>query len=104
MNEVLEVIGLQMSFVPFAADFSGLVKDNELPLFISEVRQRVRIIVDKDGTEASAVTMVTQSSSSVSMEEPKEPLILTFNSPYIYVMYERITCIPLFIGLVDNPM
>ena len=101
MNDALQTMGLESAFTPFIANFPGLVKENDPPLFISRVLQRVRIIVDKEGTEAAAVTMVEAMPASAPAYVV-EPITLTFNTPYIYVMYDRSTGIPLFMGVVDR--
>jgi len=101
MNDMLKAMGLNEAFTA-SADLFGLVE--YMPLLgdwleISSVRQMVRIIVDKEGTEAAAATIVGAQPASA----PPPPLVLDFNTPYIYAIYDLKTGIPLFIGIVDYP-
>ncbi|MDR0273332.1 MAG: hypothetical protein LBI27_08460 [Clostridiales bacterium] len=96
---MLQTMGLETAFDPNSADLLGLVESSPNNLFISAVQQVVRIIVDKDGTEAAAVTMIAVNTTSM---PPPPSLILDFNTPYIYAIYDLSTEIPLFIGIVDN--
>jgi serpin B len=95
LNEMLTAMGLYTSF-GHGADFSGLL-DGDDPLCISRVLQSVRVIVDKEGTEAAAVTGVFMERTSFII-----PIEMDFNTPYIYAVYDLLTGIPLFIGVVDN--
>jgi len=97
MNNVLQNMGLATAFAP-GADFSGLVTESPLPGFeIDQVLQKVRIIVDKYGTEAAAVSGAILSTIS----SPPPPLI--FNTPYIFAIYDLESGIPLFMGVMDDP-
>jgi len=102
MNNMLKAMGLNEAFGTFA-DLFGLVDMPPVgqPIEISYVRQMVRIIVDKEGTEAAAATIVSVARQS-SRPEPL-PIVLDFNTPYIYAIYDLNTGIPLFIGIVDYP-
>ncbi|MCL2368255.1 MAG: serpin family protein [Oscillospiraceae bacterium] len=98
MDDLLMNMGLMEAFVKWQADFSGLLTEEE-PLFISQVLQKVRLMVDEEGTEAAAATAVGIRIASA----PINLITLTFDSPYLYAIYDLETGLPLFIGLVDNP-
>ena len=102
MNDMLKAMGLSDAFTS-RADLFGLVE--YMPgggwLEISTVRQMARIIVDKEGTEAAAVTIV--GAQALGLRIPNQPLVLDFNTPYIYAIYDLETGIPLFIGIFDCP-
>ncbi len=70
-------------------------------LYINLVRQKAKIIVDEEGTEAAAATEVLMKErSAMIMTDPKE---LYFNEPFIYIIMDMETEVPLFIGILDNP-
>jgi len=100
--EILQAMGLVDAFCFNTADFEGLVESllGYPGLYISEAEQFVRIMVDSEGTEAAAVTIIGARRTSL---PPPPQLILDFNTPYIYAIYDLHTGIPLFIGIVDNP-
>ena len=99
MNYMLNAMGLREAFSS-GADLFGLVEYVSGGwLEISTVRQMARVIVDKEGTEAAAATVVEVANWSM----PAPPLVLDFNTPYIYAIYDLETGIPLFIGILDYP-
>ena len=98
LNDILQNMGLTSAFDFHTADFSELIY-TDYDLKISEVLQKVRITVDRYGTEAAAATAVTFQRSSI----PPPPVYLTFNTPYMYAIIDTATGIPLFMGVVDNP-
>ena len=97
LNALLQTLGLKSAFSDLA-DLSGLLEDDER-LRISRVLQKVRLIVDEEGTEAAAATVVGIEPLSI----PLNLIELTFDTPYLYIIYDRRTGIPLFMGVIDNP-
>ena len=97
LNDLLRALGLDLVFTD-SSDLSGLSADEE-DLFISSVLQKVRIQVDEEGTEAAAATVVAIERMSIALNL----LELTFNTPYLYVIYDLEMGVPLFMGIVDNP-
>ncbi|MCL2568214.1 MAG: serpin family protein [Oscillospiraceae bacterium] len=97
LNDLLKAMGLEEVFGDFA-DLSGLLEEDER-LRISSVRQKVRLLVDEEGTEAAAVTVVGIERMSI----PMNLIELTFDTPYFYVIYDLETGVPLFMGVLDNP-
>lgn len=101
LNDDLENMGLGRAFNPAEADFSGLgVTDSGEPLYISLVRQKAVFIVDEEGTEASAVTEVVLR-CGMSMED--QIIDVFFDEPFLYMIMEPDTDVPLFMGIMDNP-
>jgi len=103
LADLLEEIGLVGIFDGNLADLSALAKfameDN---LFLSQLRQTARIIVNKYGTEAAAVTVAEVVPQSMPLP-PADPITLIFNTPFIYFIYDRELNIILFAGVVDDP-
>jgi len=100
LDELLQSLGLRLAFgADGNPDLSGLLvrSEEDLPLRISRVLQKVRLLVDEEGTEAAAATVI-------GIEPMSLPLVtLTFNTPYLYAIYDLETGIPLFMGVLDNP-
>jgi len=97
LNTLLEQMGLVSAFSN-SADFSGLLAEYE-PLRISRVLQKVRLLVDEDGTEAAAATAIEVEVTMIDLEQ----LNLNFDTPYLYVIYDMELGIPLFMGILENP-
>ena len=98
--DALKKIGMPLAFNPMRADFSGIneIKDN--PLFISEVYHNTSISFTENGTKAGAATYVEMKAGSA--RPPQNIKQLYFDRPFIYVIYETQTSIPLFIGTVRD--
>lgn len=103
LNKALSDMGLVECFDADRANFDQIGKtqsgDN---LYISLVRQKAKIIVDEEGTEAAAVTEVIMACGAA-MVEPQDPREVYFNEPFIYMIMDMDKEIPLFIGILDDP-
>lgn len=103
LNEDLIGMGLTTAFSPTEANFSGLGKSVDgMPLYIDIVRQKAVIIVDEKGTEAAAVTAVEAAAGSAMPVD--EPLDVFFDEPFLYMIYDTETEVPLFMGILDEPV
>ena len=79
------------------ADFSGMTGSKDLQ--ISEIVHKAFVSVDEEGTEAAAATGVV-----VMLSGPtKEPIPVTVNLPFIFLIRDRATGTVLFLGRVMNP-
>ncbi len=96
-------MGLVKAFDCTQADLSGIGSTEQGGnLYISLVKQKAKIIVDEEGTEASAATMVEiVEEGAVEYENP--PIDIFFNEPFLYMIIDKEKEVPLFIGIMDNP-
>ena len=81
-----------------AADFSGIADDPDL--HIGEVIHKTHVDVDAEGTKAAAVTAVTLRDNAIFVEEM--PKIVILNRPFIFMIVDMNTHLPVFIGTVKN--
>ena len=97
------LIGLMQKMginLPFDSDFAEIPNMCEKPVYIAMMRQKAKIKVNEEGSEAAAVTvaggMETTSTSSRPFEYPKA----TFhaNRPFVYVIREGSSGVILFVG------
>lgn len=102
LNDDMIDMGLGSAFDSALADFSGIGTTTEgEPLYISLVRQKAVFIVDEEGTEAAAVTMVAMQENAMLIEEdPKE---VHFDEPFLYMILNPETDVALFMGIMDDP-
>ncbi|NLK39536.1 MAG: serine protease [Clostridiales bacterium] len=98
MNDILKSAGIKLAFDEQKADLSGLgtAMGN---LYIGEVRQKVVIEVNEKGTEAAAATVIDIRTTSAIQSD----FALTFDKPFIYMVVDLESGIPLFVGQMDNP-
>ena len=79
------------------ADFSGMTGSRDLG--ISRVVHKAFVSVDEMGTEAAAATGVVTAASGPS----KEPISVTVDRPFIFLIRDIGTGTVLFLGRVSNP-
>lgn len=103
LNESLIRMGLVDAFDEEKADFSGIgTTDSGAPIFINLVRQKAVVKVDEEGTEAAAATEIVMLENTALIEE--EPIEMYFDKPFLYFIMDMETELPLFMGIMDNPM
>ena len=92
---LMKKMGINRAFVDGLAEIPNMC---ELPVYIDMMRQKAKIKVNEEGSEAAAVTVAgaTYSASSEPMEYPKA----TFhaNRPFVYVIREASSGVILFVG------
>jgi len=67
-------------------------------LQISQVVHEAFIAVDEQGTEAAAATAVVMAVSAIMTE-----VRVTVDRPFLFVIHDRATATPLFMGRVTDP-
>lgn len=96
LKKALEAMGMPVAF-SMAADFSGMTGDDDL--FIKDVMHKAFVSVDEAGTEAAAASAVIMDLKAA----PGEPVEVTIDSPFIYLIRDIQTGTILFAGRVMNP-
>ena len=93
----LQTLGIQAAFTPMA-DFSKL---SEVDTYLGFLKQVCYIAVDEQGTEAAAVTIGGNYTTSVGPEP--QPKIFHATHPFVYIIRERQYGTILFCGVVGDP-
>lgn len=99
LNDVLQQLGMKRAFEK-EAEFSKLIEE-DVPVWISSVKQKTFIEVNEKGTEAAAVTgveMVTESAPA------DKPFFIQANRPFFLTITDVETGIILFMGGIGNPV
>ena len=98
MNDTLKKLGAGDVFDENKADLSGIAG---VPgdLYVSKVIHKTHIEVDRTGTKASAVTVVT---NEVACAEPPETKTVNCDRPFVYAIVDVKTMSPVFIGTVNE--
>ena len=97
LAQTLAAMGMPDAFSS-QADFSGT--DGTKNLLISDVVHKAFVSVDESGTEAAAATAVVMSLTSVM---PEQPIEVTVDRPFIFLMRDIPTGTILFVGRIVNP-
>jgi serpin B len=96
LKQALSAMGMDIAFTD-NADFSGI--DGKRDLFIQDVLHKAFISVDESGTEAAAATAVIVAPTSI----PMQPVEMTIDRPFVYIIRDIPTDTTLFVGRVMNP-
>jgi len=98
LNEVLKEMGIPTAFSESLADFSKMGTSPNGNVYIGEVLHKTNICVDTSGTKAGAVTKVEMVDESAPMYENEVKL----NRPFVYMIIDNETNLPLFMGAVTE--
>lgn len=96
----LSEMGVTRAFDPAQAQFGKLLTGDE-SVWISQILQKTRLKLDEKGTEASAATVIVAEATSARI--PEEPIELTLDRSFLYIIYDEGAEMPLFMGKVTNP-
>lgn len=97
MSNLLSAMGMPTAFNALCADFSSMAQTDSGDLFISSVQHKTHITVDNWGTRAAAVTDVSMSDTS---SAPNDPKTVILDRPFVYLIIDAQTNIPIFMGNV----
>ena len=102
LNEVCQKMGLEHAFDANSADFSGIgqAKSGQ-NIFISRVLQNCMLEVGEEGTKAAAATVVEMRVGSAFID-PSKIVHLTLDRPFVYLIVDTETQIPLFTGVYQG--
>jgi len=98
MNDAFKALGMTDAFDRDSADFSKLGTSTAGNLYIGEVLQKTHIEVNENGTKAAAVTFAFGMTSAL----PKTGPTVILDRPFVYVIVDNSTCLPIFIGVVNG--
>lgn len=99
LEDILSNMGLDLAFNQEKADFSSLGKSNG-NIFVSEVKQKTALEVDEKGTKAAAITIIGMKATAVAPSEDYLEVIL--DRPFVLLIVDNNTNIPLFTGVINN--
>lgn len=98
LSRALQDMSMTDAFAPSAADFSAMGRSERGPLFITQVLHRTFLSVDEEGTRAAAATAVVTGDSG----EPVEPKKVYLDRPFLCLLLDCGTGLPLFLGAVTD--
>lgn len=94
LKGAMEELGVKQMFTS-RADFSGISDED---LMVGDALQKTFISVDEEGTKAAAATMIVLKETSYGEKE-----VVVLDRPFVYVIFDQKTCLPLFIGTFQQP-
>ena len=103
LNEILKQMGMADAFNPYIADFTnlGIIESNlNENIYISNVLHKTHISVAERGTKAGAVTVIEMNGAT--SPAPEEIKYVYLDRPFVYMIVDTTTYLPLFIGSVES--
>ncbi len=100
LSGVLKKMGLDRCFAGEGANFSGMGESTDGNLCISRVLHKTAIELTAYGTKAAAVTAVEMKAESAEPMGP--PLEISLDRPFVYMIVETETMLPIFMGVVTE--
>lgn len=100
LNPVLKDMGITDAFDVDLADFSNMGESvDNYNINISRVLHKTYISVDQSGTRAGAATVIDIAVGAALIEDP---LSVICDRPFVYMIVDTSTGLPLFIGTVES--
>ena len=97
LKKPFQSLGVKIAFSD-KADFSGMTN---LPVKIDDILHKTYIDLNKNGTEAAAVTAVLVAETTA--YEPEKTIKKVYlNRPFVYAIIDTKTGLPLFLGAVNT--
>lgn len=93
LSEIMKNLGINMAFDSERADFTKMVSGGNM--YITDAIHKTYISVDEKGTEAAAVTAITMDATSAMRPEP---LKVSFDTPFTFVIRDNKNGMTLFVG------
>ena len=100
LSGVLQGMGMELPFDDERADFTGLGRSTGGNISISRVIHKTFISVAEKGTRAGAATVVEMTDGALLVEDPKEVYL---DHPFLYMLVDLETNLPLFLGVMRDP-
>ena len=100
-SDMLAGMGLALAFDVENADFSAMGESEDGNIYISKVFQKVKLIVDEEGTEAAAVTAVEMAAGCAL--NPEQPIEMQLDKPFVYAVVDLESNALLFVGVLADP-
>lgn len=99
LKESLKTMGVTDIFDEKTADFSPIIAPEELP-YLSKASHAARVLVDEEGCQAAAFTVMAVSGAAM---PPEEQVDFVLDRPFIFAITGADNSI-LFLGVVEEPI
>ncbi len=96
----MKAMGILDVFDGEKADLSSLAQWKDGNLYVGDVLHKTHIELDRNGTKAAAVTAVIMDAASAMPEDKPKQVYL--DRPFLYVIIDTESGLPLFIGAVNS--
>lgn len=96
LKGIMNSLGIRRAFDPDNAEFNEMITNPNGNVYLGLLKQKSKIIVSEEGTEAAAVTI--GGTFTTSLPQPSEPVTFHADRPFIYLIQEERSKAIFFIG------
>ena len=100
LSSLLAAMGMPNAFGSSLADLTGLGTSTAGNLYINRVLHKTFLSVDERGTKAGAVTVIEVNDECAPFVE--DPKTVTVDRPFVYLIVDCTTNLPLFLGVTQT--
>ena len=103
LSEMLSNMGMDKAFDDTLANFSSLGTYESRNIYINRVLHKTSIQVAEQGTKAGAATAVEIAYATGAFGPAEEPTTVYLDRPFVYMIVEKQSGMPLFMGTCMEP-
>ena len=100
LTKLMKTMGITTAFDPNFADLRSMVEIPDVNAYIGAAKQKTHFELDENGIKAAAVTYIGVDATGV--PAPKPSINLYLDRPFVYMLVDNTTNLPLFIGTLKN--
>ena len=99
--KIMQTMGLNDAFDVAFADFKSMAEIPGLNVFIGTALQKTHFELDEKGVKAAAITYIGMKAESA-MPEEKPQINIYLDRPFVYILMDDTTGLPMFIGTIKT--
>ncbi|MBP5372982.1 MAG: hypothetical protein J6Y44_02210, partial [Clostridia bacterium] len=100
LTKLMKTMGITTAFDPNFADLRSMVEIPDVNAYIGAAKQKTHFELDENGIKAAAVTYIGVDATGV--PAPKPSINLYLDRPFVYMLVDNTTNLPLFIGTLKS--
>ena len=98
LSGILQQMGITDVFDFNKSDFSAIAGD--VPVTVTQINQAARVVIDEQGVEAGSYIEISGAGAA---RPPEEIIDFILDRPFVFVIADSQTGLPLFTGVVNKP-
>lgn len=102
MRDTLKKMGIKDAFNNLTADFSAMLVHKQERLVLEKVVHQTYFSLDEEETKAGAATVIMGTTACADMYEPEKGKEVYLDRPFVYLIIDCETKLPIFIGTLMN--
>ena len=101
LDDTMKTMGIAIAYDSIRADFSSLAEIPGKNVYIGTAKQKTHFELDEKGIKAAAITYIGMKATN-SMPTVREKINIYLDRPFLYMLVDDATGLPLFIGRINS--